>query len=202
VSDQHYTASSISRRHRPNRRVAPGDGERTVSTLTDEFLGVGLAFGSALLFVGYEVEGLVEVTVYPRYRFSSDDRVQGHLGYVRVPLGTPWQEILEQVERVHARAEENYETAVSLRASEMRAHGAEYERAYDAITDLFRESWHGFALRLGRQGRIARDGVVFTGSPPGPVLAEWRGKPYTVQVFSSGSILVVTGDKRDTLRHG
>ena len=34
-------------------------------------------------------DGLVEITVYPRYRFSSDDRVHGQLGYVRTPFGTP-----------------------------------------------------------------------------------------------------------------
>jgi hypothetical protein len=168
--------------------------------MTEDFLGLAVAYGNTLLFIGYEVNGLVEITVYPRYRFSSDDRVQGHLGYVRVPMGTPWEAILSDVEAIDGEAQENYRQAVTLRSSEMRAHGAHYETAYEAITDIFRESWHGFALRLNREGNVAKDGVVFSGQPPGPVLAEWKGKTHTVQVFRTGSITMLMGDQRERLR--
>ena len=159
-----------------------------------------MAYGNTLLFIGYEVNGLVEITVYPRYRFSSDDRVHGHLGYVRVPFGTPWEVALAQVDGIELEAEQNYRRAVALRSSETRAHGAGYEAAYEAITELFRESWHGFSLKLKREGSVAKDGVVFSGEPPGPVMAEWRGKAHTVQVFPTGSITMVMGDQRDRLK--
>ena len=81
----------------------------------------------------------------------------------------------------------------------MRAHGSRFETAYSAITDIFRESWHGFSLRLRREKKVEKDGVTFAGSPPGPVLAVWRGEPYTVQVFETGSILMVKGDQRKRL---
>ena len=61
-------------------------------------------------------------------------------------------------------------------------------------------TWHGFALKLQREGQVVKSGVCFTGKPPGPVLAEWRGKIYTVQVFPTGSILVLTGDQRPMLK--
>jgi hypothetical protein len=191
--------STNPRRNRPNRRVQ-GSQPVEAGVLTEEFSGLALAFGSTLLFVGYEVNGLVEIVVYPRYRFSSDDRVQGHVGYVRVPFGTPWEQILGEVETIYGVAEENYRLAVTLRSSELRAHGAQYESAYEAITDIFRESWHGFALKLNREDEVAKDGVVFSGRPPGPVLANWRGKSYTVQVFPTGSITMLTGDQQRRLR--
>ncbi|MFL5732154.1 MAG: hypothetical protein ACJ78Q_03055 [Chloroflexia bacterium] len=186
------------RRNRPNRRVRATQSDEA-TTLTEEFTGLALAFGSTLLFVGYEVNGLVEIAVYPRYRFSSDDRVQGHLGYVRVPFGTPWETILAEVEVIYGAAEENYRTAVNLRSSELRAHGSQYETAYEAITDMFRESWHGFSLKLNREDQVAKDGAVFSGRPPGPVLVSWRGKSYTVQVFPTGSITMVTSDQQRRL---
>jgi hypothetical protein len=186
-------------RNRPNKRVQAAQPEEA-TTLSEEFVGLALAFGNTLLFVGYEVNSLVEIVVYPRYRFSSDDRVQGHLGYVRVPFGTPWEDILAEVEAIYRSAEQNYRLAVGYRSSELRAHGSQYETAYEAITDLFRESWHGFALRLKREDKVAKDGVVFSGHPPGPVLANWRGKTYTVQVFSTGSITMLTGDQQRRLR--
>src|SRR5438552_6411640 len=131
LSDQDYTTSSLSRRYRPNKRVSsPRDEVPTV--ITGEFAGLAVAYGNTLLFIGYEVNGLVEITVYPRYRFSSDDRVQGHLGYVRVPFGTSWELILAEVDIIQDRAEENYRRAVTLRSSETRAHGARYEAAYEA----------------------------------------------------------------------
>jgi hypothetical protein len=195
VSDQNYTTSEQSRRYRPRRRVSPDSGAAGM-TLSEEFLGSALAFGNSLLFIGYEVDGLVEVVVYPRYRFPSDDRVQGHLGNLRFPPGTPWEVVLGEVEQLSDAAQQNYNLAVSVRAAEMRAHGSQYETAYDAISDTFRESWHGFALRLRRDGSMVRDGVKFSGSPPGPVLAEWRSRPYTVYVAPTGSIMVLTGDRR------
>jgi hypothetical protein len=175
------------------------DEAETPSTLTEDLIGLTVAYGNTLLFMGYEVNGLVEIAVFPRYRFASDDRVQGHLGYVRVPLGTPWTTILPQVDEIAGQAEGNYRTAVSLRANSLRAHGARFESAYDAITDTFRESWHAFMLRLLRDGRIERDGLTFEGTPPGPVLVTWRGEPYTLIVFTTGSILLVRGDQRRKL---
>ena len=162
-------------------------------------MGLAVAYGNTLLFIGYEVNGRVEIMVYPRYRFSSDDRVKGYLGYLWVPVGTSWEEILVDVDAIYDNAERNYRTAATLRAGEMRAHGSRYETAYEAITDTFRESWHGFALRLNREGEAVKSGVRFTGDPAGPLLAEWRDKTYTVQVYPTGSILVVTGDQRRRL---
>src|SRR4051812_40718752 len=146
--------STSPRRNRPNKRVQSSQSQ-DAGILTEEFTGLALAFGSTLLFVGYEINGLVEIVVYPRYRFSSDDRVQGQLGYVKVPFGTPWEDILAEVETIYRAAEENYRQAVTLRSSELRAHGSRYETAYEAITDVFRESWHGFALKLNREEEVA-----------------------------------------------
>lgn len=197
--DQDYTSSQPARR-RPARRVAPQrEEDEAPPNLTEELIGLTVAYGNTLLFIGYEVNGLVEVAVFPRYRFSSDDRVQGHLGYVRVPLNTAWTEILPRVDRIAERAEQNYHTAVNMRASSLRAHGARFESAYDAITDTFRESWHAFKLRLLRDGIIEREGLTFAGRPPDPVLVTWRGEPYTLQVFGTGSILLVRGDQRRKL---
>jgi hypothetical protein len=176
--------------------VASSNPDAVPAALTEDFLGLAVAYGNTLLFIGYEVNGLVEITVYPRYRFSSDDRVQGYLGYTRVPLGTPWEMILEKVDSIFEAAERNYRLAVTLRAGELRAHGSRYEAAYDAVTEVFRESWHGLALRLKREGKFDKDGVSFRGQPPGPVLADWRGRTYTLMVFPTGSILMLTGDKR------
>ena len=176
--------------------MARSDEQQTSTALTEEFSGLAVAYGDTLLFIGYEVEGRVEVVVYPRYRFSSDDRVQGYLGYLWVPYGTPWEEILEGVNKIEQRAQQNYRIATTLRAGELRAHGSRYEAAYDAIADTFRESWHGLSVRLRREGSAKKEAVTFTGSPPGPVLAEWRGGTYTVMVFPTGSILVLTGDQR------
>src|SRR3712207_6465051 len=131
--DQDYTSSQPARR-RPARRVPqPRDEAEAPASLTEDLIGLTVAYANTLLFIGYEVNGLVEIAVFPRYRFASDDRVQGHLGYVRVPLGTSWEHILPRVDAVAERAEENYRTAVSLRASSLRAHGARFESAYDAI---------------------------------------------------------------------
>jgi hypothetical protein len=198
--DQDYTSSAQPARRRPARRVAQQSGEAVApATLNEDLIGLTVAYGNTLLFIGYEVNGLVEIAVFPRYRFGSDDRVQGHLGYVRVPLDAPWTVILPQVDALSEHAEHNYRTAVSLRANSLRAHGARFESAYDAITDTFRESWHAFKLRLLRDGRIERDSITFAGIPPDPVLVTWRGEPYTLQVFTTGSILLVRGDRRRKL---
>jgi hypothetical protein len=199
LSDQDYTTPGTARRYRPSKRVATTQSNAP-TTLTDEFLGLAIAYGNTLLFIGYEVNSRVEIVVYPRYRFSSDDRVKGYLGYLWVPLGTPWEQILADVDAIYATAQENYRFAATQRASEMRAYGSRYESAYEAITDVFRESWHGFALKLQREGEVVKSGVRFTGKPPGPVLAEWRGSNYTIQVFPTGSILVLTGDQRRKLK--
>ncbi len=188
------------RRYRPSRRVSPTGEENNSRVLTEEFLGMAVAYSNTLLFIGYEVNGLVEITVYPRYRFSSDDRVQGHLGYVRVPTGTPWEAILAAVDAVYDTAHNNYRIAATLRAAEVRTQGTRYEAAYEAIAELFRESWHGFALRLQRDHTVEKEGVKFEGVPPGPVLATWRGEKYTVRVFPTGSILVLKGDRRKSLQ--
>ncbi|HST03920.1 MAG TPA: hypothetical protein VLQ48_04210 [Chloroflexia bacterium] len=176
---------------------AEADGESIVAPppLTEDFIGLAVQYTSALLFIGYEIDGLVEITVYPRYRFSSDDRVHGHLGYVRVAFGTPWEEILEQVDAIVEQAERNYRLAVTLRSNAQQAGGARFDNAYHTITDLFRESWHGFALRLQREGEISKAGVVFSGAPPDPVLVTWRGDLFTLNVFPTGSILLVNGDQ-------
>lgn len=171
-------------------------GDEQPSVLTGEFQGVSAAYGDALLFIGYEVEGSIEIVVYPRYRFSSDDRVQGYLGYLWVEPGTPWEVILRLVDSVLEAGQANYRTAVTLRSAELRAHGSKFEQAYDAVAEIFRESWHGFSLRLQRDGEIKKGGATFTGTPPGPVLIKWRGETYTLVVFETGSICMVTGDQR------
>lgn len=183
-------------RRRPTRRAAPRDEATEPALLSSAHQGIAAAYGNTLLFIGYEVDGLMEVVVYPRYRFSSDDRVQGHLGYVYAQQDTPWETLLSHVDAVFDTAQANYRRAVTLRASEQRAHGARYEAAYEAITDIFRESWHGFALRLGRDGVVEKDGVSFTGEREGPVLAEWKGEVYTLMVFPTGSITLAKGDRR------
>lgn len=169
------------------------------NTLTKEFEGAAAAYRDTLLFIGFEVNTKMEIVVYPRYRFGSDDRVQGHLGTLWFEEGTPWELILAEVDHLHARAQTFYQSAVSLRSSELRAHGARFERAYDAIADVFRESWHGFALRLQRHGSVEKEGMVFEGRPPSPVLVKWRGDEYTLLVAPTGSILLLRGDRRKTL---
>jgi hypothetical protein len=201
LASEDYTTQQ-SRRYRPARRPSSSRQEQEATALTHEFVGMALAYGSTLLFIGYEVNGQVEITVYPRYRFSSDDRVQGHLGYVRAPFGTPWEEILPEVDRVFEEAEENYRRAVTLRSQELRAHGARFDSAYDTICEIFRECWHGFSLRLRREGGFEKGGVEFSGNPPGPVLAVFRGKPYTVMVYPSGSITMLNGDRREVFERG
>lgn len=194
MSQESYTQGGA-RRYRPSRRVV-NDDESQPGLLTHEFQGVSAAYGEALLFLGYEVEGKIEVVVYPRYRFSSDDRVQGYLGYLWVEPGTHWETVLRHVDLIVEAAQNNYRTAVSLRSEEMHAQGSRFEAAYDAITEVFRESWHGFSLRLERYGEASRAGVTFTGSTPGPILARWRGETYTVLVFDTGSICMLSGDQR------
>ena len=199
LSDEDYTAQSTGRRYRPSKRVATSQSAAP-ATLTEDFIGLAVAYGNTLLFIGYEVKGAVEIVIYPRYRFSSDDRVQGYLGYLWVPLGTSWERILADVERIHGEAQDNYRFAVGHRSSETRAHGSRFETAYDTVTEVFRESWHGFELRLGREGSFVKQGIKFSGSGEGPILAELQGKVYTVNVFPTGSITMVAGDRRDLFR--
>ncbi len=203
-SERDYTSSEPPRRNRPRRRPVrsePAENPNvTPPLLTEDFIGLAVQYTSALLFIGYEIDGLVEITVYPRYRFSSDDRVHGQLGYVRTPFGTPWDAILEQVDAIVAEAENNYRAAITLRSNAQQAGGARFDNAYHVITDLFRESWHAFALRLQREGEIKKGDVTFTGAPPDPVLVTWRGDIYTLNVFPTGSILLVNGDQRKRLR--
>lgn len=194
MSQESYTQGGP-RRYRPTRRVV-NDDESHPGLLTHDFQGVSAAYGDALLFLGYEVEGKIEVVVYPRYRFASDDRVQGYLGYLWVEPGTPWEIILRHVDLIVEAAQTNYRTAITLRSQEMHAQGRRFEAAYDAIGEVFRESWHGFSLRLERYGKATKEGVTFTGRPPGPILAKWRGETYTVLVFDTGSICMLSGDQR------
>lgn len=200
MSDDSLTNQSTSpRRSRPSRRVASSSSGESVDVLSEDMAGVSAAYGNTLLFIGYTVNGLVEIVVYPRYRFSGDDRVQGQLGNLRVPPGTSWQEILPMVDVVFEEAQAYYRRAALSRSREMRAHGSRYESAYDTIADIFRESWHGFALRLRRQGRIEKGNAVFEGEPPDPVLVTLGTEVYTLHVSPTGSIMMVTGDRRTTL---
>lgn len=200
MSEETYSARYSPPKRRPTKRISPAVEAETPNVLTRDFEGVSAAYGGALLFVGYEVEGMLEIVVYPRYRFSSDDRVQGQLGTLWMPPGTSWDVVLAQVDALHEVAQENYRLAVTMRATEQRAHSARYEAAYDAITEVFRESWHGFALRLQREGRIVREGISFEGESPGPILVTWRGEVYTLVVFPTGSILLLNGDRRSSFQ--
>ncbi len=195
MSDESYTTGAGARRYRPGKRVMQ-QGDEQPSVLTRDFQGVSAAYGDALLFIGYEVEGKIEIVVYPRYRFASDDRVQGYLGYLWIEPGTPWEIILPLVNSVLDAAQTNYRTAVTLRSAELRAQGSRFEQAYDAVAEIFRESWHGFSLRLQRDGEMKKGGATFIGRPPDPVLVAWRGETYTLLVFETGSICMVTGDQR------
>ena len=193
-------SSQPSARRRPARRVTQNENDDKVEALTLDLAGVSAAYGNTLLFFGYEVEGLMEIVVYPRYRFSSDDRVQGNLGNLRVAVGTPWSLVLPQIDAIFEDAQRYYRRAVSLRSSELRAHGSRYDAAYDSIGGIFRESWHGFSLRLRREGRIDKEGVIFQGEPPDPVLVIYKRQTYTLHVSPTGSIALATGDRRTDLK--
>ncbi|MDQ6694554.1 MAG: hypothetical protein M3014_09060 [Chloroflexota bacterium] len=198
MSDVTNREAGASGRKRPTRRVAQSDEAATPGVLTDDFLGVAAAYGNTLLFVGYEVDGKIEIVVYPRYRFSSDDRVQGYLGYMWVEPGTGWDVILAEADRIYETAQSNYRAAATLRAAELRAHGSRFEVAYDHIAEIFRESWHGFSLRLEREQPVVKGDTTFLGHAPGPILATWRSNEYTVVVFPTGSILMLYGDRRES----
>ncbi len=196
LSEDIIRRSPAARRYRPGGR-SPQRGDSAVPTvLTKELEGVAAAYGDALLFIGFEVNSRIEVVVYPRYRFGADDRVQGHIGTLWVEPGTPWESILQEVDALQERAGKFYQAAVSLRSRELQTYGARFERAYDDIAEIFRESWHGFALRLQREYKVSKDGTTFEGAPPGPVLVTWRNEPYTLLVAPTGSILVLRGDRR------
>ncbi|MDQ3927603.1 MAG: hypothetical protein M3328_00495, partial [Chloroflexota bacterium] len=64
MSQESYTQGGA-RRYRPARRVTNDDDESQPGLLTHDFQGVAAAYGDAQLFLGYEVEGKIEVVVYP-----------------------------------------------------------------------------------------------------------------------------------------
>lgn len=199
MSDEQVQQSIGARRYRPTSRVSQGGDPQIPNVLTKELEGVAAAYGDTLLFIGFEVNARIEIVVYPRYRFGADDRVQGQLGTLWFEPGTPWQAILEKVDALQERAARFYQAASSLRSGELRAHGARFERGYDAIGEIFRESWHEFALRLKREGKVDKDGTIFEGTPPGPVLVTWRGEQFTLLVALTGSILLLRGDRREAV---
>lgn len=198
MTDDSTQRSLSPRKYRPTSRVSQSD-PAIPNVLTKELEGVAAAYGDTLLFIGFEVKSRIEVVVYPRYRYGSDDRVQGHLGTLWVEVGTPWEEILAKVDALRERAERFYQAVMSLRAGELRGHGARYERAYDSIAEIFRESWHGFSLRLKRENKVSKEGATFEGAPPGPVLVTWGGEQFTLLVAPTGSILMLRGDRRQAL---
>jgi hypothetical protein len=196
--DEVYS-DSLPARRRPPRRVARNTQGSQPDVLSKDLQGVTAAYGNVLLFIGYEVVGKLEIVVFPRYRFSSDDRVQGHLGTLWIMADSPWGEILPQIDTIFDDAQRYYRRAVTTRAAESRANGARYEAAYSTVTDIFRESWHGFALRLRREGRFTKEEVAFEGEPPRAVLVTLGRETYTLHVAPTGSILLATGDRREAL---
>ncbi len=199
MADETERQSFSARRHRPGGRVSSGAEATVPDTLTTDMEGVAAAYGDTLLFIGFLVNGRIEIVVYPRYRFGADDRVQGQLGTLWIEPGTHWQIILEQVDALQERATRFYQAASTLRAAELRAHGSRFERAHDSIGEIFRESWHGLRLRLLREGKFSKEGTVFEGNPPGPVLVTWNGAQFTLMVAPTGSILMLQGDRRSTV---
>ncbi len=169
--------------------------------LTAELAGAVAQYGDTLLFLGFDLgDGQLQITVYPGYRFPSDDRVHGHIGIFDVPLGTPWPEILARVDAIEHDAMANSERCARLRAGAGRraysARGESLDRGADHIADSFRESWAAFSLKLARDGTVTRGDIRFEGDPDCAFLATWRDRPYTVRVYDSGSLLVLPGDRR------
>jgi hypothetical protein len=164
--------------------------------LSPDFSGAVAQYGDTLLFVGFDLgDGQFQITVYPNYRFPSDDRVHGHIGIFNVPIGTPWREILPQVDAIERDAVENYERCARLRGVYGRSRSARGgDNGGDHVADAFRESWAGFSLKLAREGRVTRRDVVFEGDPAHAFLARWQNRTYTVRVYDSGSLLVLPGD--------
>jgi len=165
--------------------------------LTAEFAGVVAQYGDTMLFIGFDLgDGQFQITVYPSYRLSGDDRVHGHIGIFDVPLGTPWTAIMEQVDAIEEEAQRNYQLCAQFRRQD---DGGPYRRAssdrgVEQVSSAFRESWAGFALKLAREHDVTRGGVRFRGDPARAFLAEWRDRTYTVRVYDSGSMLVIPGD--------
>src|SRR5437763_13709708 len=91
LADDVNQQSLSARRYRPSGRVAQGSDPAVPDALSAEMEGVAAAYGDTLLFIGFQVNGLIEVVVYPRCRFGADDRVQGRLGTLWIEPGTPWQ---------------------------------------------------------------------------------------------------------------
>ncbi len=169
-------------------------------TLTADFSGATAQYGDTILFIGFDFgDASFQITVYPGYRFSGDDRVHGHIGIFDAQIGTPWTEILARVDEIEQEAQSNYQRCVQLRmgGSERRysARGGLNDTGTDHVADAFRESWAGFSLRLAREGCVTRGGVSFEGDPRRAFLARWRDRTYTVRVYDTGSLLVVPGDR-------
>src|SRR5689334_9774471 len=168
--------------------------------LTADFAGAVAQYGDTMLFVGFDLgDGRLQITVYPGYRFPSDDRVHGHIGIFDAALDTPWRDILEQVDAIGEEAVRNYRRCANLRSGRRRGGGSRepaYDHGTDHVADLFRESWAAIKLRLAREGEVRRSDVVFSGAPDHPFLATWQDRPYTVRVYRTGSALVLPGDQR------
>jgi hypothetical protein len=169
-------------------------------TLTLDLAGAAAQYGDTLLFIGFNLgDGQIQITVYPGYRFPADDRVHGHIGIFDVPLGTPWVEILKRVDRIEADAQRNYRRCLQLRQNggrggySARSGG---DAGVDHVSDSFRESWAGLRVRLRKLGAVQRGDVRFEGDPARAFLAHWGDRDYTVRVYSSGSMVVVPGDRR------
>ncbi|MDQ2806182.1 MAG: hypothetical protein M3Z04_04570 [Chloroflexota bacterium] len=166
--------------------------------LSADFAGAAAQYGDTLLFIGFDLgDGQFQITVYPGYRFPSDDRVHGHIGIFDVPIGTAWPEILRRVDRIEANAQRNYQRCVQFRSGgRSRSGGRGSDQGADHVAETFRESWAGFRLKLAREGRVTRGDVDFEGDPKRAFLARWNAREYTVRVYDSGSMLVLPGDRR------
>lgn len=167
--------------------------------LDADFAGAVAQYGDTMLFVGFDLgDGQFQITVYPGYRFPSDDRVHGHIGIFDVPIGTPWPEIMARVDAIEQEATVNYERCVRLRRGGSRNRAGarvESDGGVEHIADTFRESWAGFSLKLAREGQVRRGDVLFVGDPRRAFLAQWQGRTYTVRVYDSGSMLVLPGNR-------
>jgi len=172
-------------------------------TLTVDLAGAAAQYGDTLLFIGFDLgDGMLQITVYPGYRFPADDRVHGHIGIFDAPIGAAWPEILAQVDAIEREAQRNYQRCLRYRSDGSGRYSGRGsgDRGVDQVAEAIRESWAGFSLRLAREGEVTRRGVLFRGDPSRAFLAEWRGRPYTVRVYDTGSMVVVPGDRTAEMR--
>ena len=105
---------------------------------------------------------------------------------------------MRRVDAIEKQAQRNYQRCLRFRSAGERGRysgRSSGDSDVDHVGDAFRESWAGFSLRLAREGRVTRGGVLFEGDPRRAFLARWRDRPYTVRVYDSGSMLVVPGDR-------